>query len=102
MARILRQAPEDSRENSERVGRNRTIRLMQEQGLCARARKRFTCTTVSNHDQPVGERARPELRCRAPDQRRVGDTTEMLTSGDGEFFLSAIVICSRGSASAGP
>ena len=32
---------EDLREQGEKVGRNRVIRLMQEDGLRARARKRF-------------------------------------------------------------
>ena len=37
----------------ERVRRKRVIRLMQEDGLQARRRKRFKCTTMSDHDQPV-------------------------------------------------
>ena len=36
------------------VSRKRVIRLMQQQGLKARVRKRFKCTTNSDHDQPVG------------------------------------------------
>ena len=37
----------------ERVSRKRVVRLMQEDGLKARVRKRFKCTTMSDHDQPV-------------------------------------------------
>ena len=44
---------EDLLEQQERVSRKRVIRLMQEDGLRARVRKRFTCTTMSDHDQPV-------------------------------------------------
>ena len=44
---------EDLIEQEERVSRKRVIRLMQEDGLEARARKRFKCTTMSDHDQPV-------------------------------------------------
>ena len=44
---------EDLREQEERVSRKRIIRLMQEDGLEARARKRFKHTTMSDHDQPV-------------------------------------------------
>ena len=44
---------EDLLEQQERVSRKRVIRLMQEDGLKARARKRFKCTTMSDHDQPV-------------------------------------------------
>ena len=42
-----------SLEQQERVSRKRVIRLMQEDGLKARARKRFKRTTMSDHDQPV-------------------------------------------------
>ena len=44
---------EDLIEQDEQVSRKRVIRLMQEDGLKARARKRFKLTTMSDHDQPV-------------------------------------------------
>jgi transposase InsO family protein len=44
---------EDLLEAGEKIGRNRVIRLMQSEGLEARARKRFKCTTMSDHDQPI-------------------------------------------------
>ena len=44
---------EDLIEQDEQVSRKRVIRLMQEDGLKARTRKRFTVTTMSDHDQPV-------------------------------------------------
>ena len=37
----------------ERVSRKRVVRFMQEEGLKARVRKRYTHTTMSDHDQPV-------------------------------------------------
>ena len=37
----------------ERVSRKRVVRLMQEEGLQARVRKRYTPTTMSDHDHPV-------------------------------------------------
>ena len=43
----------DLREQRVHVSRKRVVRLMQEDGLQARARKRFTCTTMSDHGQPV-------------------------------------------------
>src|SRR5258706_8851538 len=46
---------EDLRESGEHVGRNRVVRLMQLDGLRARARKRFKCTTMSEHEQPVAD-----------------------------------------------
>jgi transposase InsO family protein len=83
---------EDLREAGEQVGRNRVIRLMQEQGLRARARKRFKCTTMSDHDQPVAANILDrEFEADAPNQRWVGDTTEMLTTSGGKFYLAAIV-----------
>ena len=44
---------EDLREQDEHVSRTRVVRLMQEDGLVARRRKRYTLTTMSDHDQPV-------------------------------------------------
>lgn len=84
---------EDLRDDhGEKVGRNRVIRLMQEEGLHARPRKRFKCTTMSDHDQPVAANILDrEFEADAPNQRWVGDTTEMLTSSGGKFYLAAII-----------
>jgi transposase InsO family protein len=38
-----------------RVGKNRIARLMRENGLSRRARKRFRSTTQSNHKKPIAE-----------------------------------------------
>lgn len=83
---------EDLREDGEKIGRNRIIRLMRSDGLRARPRKRFKCTTNSDHDQPVA----PNILARnfdaeAPNQRWVGDTTEMLTVTGAKFYLAAII-----------
>ena len=43
---------EDLIEQDEQVSRKRVVRLMQEEGLVARARKRYKVTTMSDHDQP--------------------------------------------------
>jgi transposase InsO family protein len=84
---------EDLRDDhGEKVGRNRVIRLMQEEGLRARARKRFKCTTMSDHDQPIAANLLGrEFTADAPNQRWVGDTTEMLTVNGAKFYLAAIV-----------
>ncbi len=83
---------EDLREEGERVGRNRIIRLMREEGLQARVRKRFKGTTMSDHGQPVaGNVLDREFEAAAPNQRWVSDTTEMLTVGGGKFYLAAVV-----------
>ncbi|MGD0053437.1 MAG: IS3 family transposase, partial [Vulcanimicrobiaceae bacterium] len=76
----------------ERVSRKRIIRLMQQQGLKARVRRRYRCTTMSEHDQPVA----PNLLARrfeadAPNERWVGDTTELRVGDSGRIFLAAVV-----------
>jgi len=75
----------------ERVGRNRVIRLMQEEKLVARVRRRYRSTTMSDHEQPVAANLlNREFEAAAPNQRWVGDTTELLTA-TGKFYLAAIV-----------
>jgi transposase InsO family protein len=68
------------------------IRLMQEDGLQARVRKRFTCTTMSDHDQPVAANllAR-QFTADAANQRWVGDTTEFVIGESGKLYLAAIL-----------
>jgi transposase InsO family protein len=83
---------EDLLERKERVSRKRVIRLMQEDGLKARVRKRFTCTTMSDHDQPVAENLLDrQFTAEAPNQRWVGDTTEFVIGETGKLYLAAIL-----------
>jgi transposase InsO family protein len=79
--------------NGEHVSRKRVIRLMQEQGLKARARRRYKCTTMSDHDQPVAANLLDrQFEAERPDQRWVGDTTELLVGpGRSKLYLAAIV-----------
>jgi putative transposase len=75
----------------EGVGRNRVIKLMQAEGIVARVRRRYRSTTMSEHDQPVAANIlNRDFTATAPNQRWVGDTTEMLTAS-GKFYLAAIV-----------
>jgi putative transposase len=75
----------------EHVGRNRVIRLMQDGKLVARVRRRYRSTTVSDHEQPVAANLlNREFEATAPNQRWVGDTTELLTL-TGKFYLAAIL-----------
>ena len=39
--------------HDEHVSRKRVIRLMQQEGLKARVRRRYKCTTMSDHNQPI-------------------------------------------------
>jgi transposase InsO family protein len=73
------------------VGRKRVARLMRQEGLRARPRRRFKCTTMSDHDQPVAANLLDRnFQATAPDQKWVGDTTELLT-GNGKLFLAVIL-----------
>jgi transposase InsO family protein len=73
------------------VSRKRIIRLMQQQGLKARVRKRFKCTTNSNHDQPVAANLLDRnFEADRPNQKWVSDTTELATS-NGKLFLAVVL-----------
>ena len=75
-----------------RISPKRVARLMQEDGLKARARKRFKMTTMSDHDQPVAANLLDrQFEARSPNQRWVGDTTELLIGTGGKLYLAAIL-----------
>ncbi len=83
---------EDLQEQEIQVSRKRVVRLMQEQGLKARARKRFKSTTMSDHDQPVAANLlNQEFTAAAPNQRWVGDTTEFVVGNSGKLYLAVIL-----------
>src|SRR3954447_18327734 len=83
---------EDLLEQQEPVSRKRVIRLMQEDGLQARTRKRFTCTTMSDHDQPVAANLLDrQFTAARPNRRWVGDTTEFVIGESGKLYLAAIL-----------
>ena len=83
---------EDLIEQQEVVGRKRVIRLMREDGLVARARKRYKVTTMSDHDQPVAANLlNQQFEAAAPNQRWVGDTTEFVIGSSGKLYLAAIL-----------
>ena len=83
---------EDLIEQQEQVSRKRVIRLMQADGLKARARKRYKVTTMSDHDQPVAANllAR-QFAAQAPNQRWVSDTTEFVIGSSGKLYLAAVL-----------
>jgi transposase InsO family protein len=83
---------EDLREQHEHVSRKRVVRLMQEEGLKARLRKRYTVTTMSDHDQPVAANLLDrQFTAETPNQRWVGDTTEFVIGSSGKLYLAAIL-----------
>jgi putative transposase len=78
--------------HGEHVSRKRIVRLMQEQGIQARARRRYKCTTMSDHDQPVAPNLLDrQFEAPAPNVRWVGDTTELVVGETGRLFLAAII-----------
>jgi putative transposase len=79
------------KKQGEPVSRKRVIRLMQEEGLVGRARRRFKHTTDSNHTLPVAANLLDrDFTAITPNQRWVGDTTE-LTTPSGKLYLAAIL-----------
>jgi transposase InsO family protein len=83
---------EDLLEQHEHVSRKRVVRLMQEDGLVARLRKRYKLTTMSDHDQPVAANLLDrQFGADAPNQRWVGDTTEFVIGSSGKLYLAAIL-----------
>ena len=83
---------EDLIEQHEPISRKRVIRLMQEEGRAARARKRFKSTTMSDHDQPVAANLLDrQFLAAAPNRRWVGDTTEFVIGESGKLYLAAIL-----------
>jgi putative transposase len=73
-------------------GRNRIARLMREQNLSGRQRKRFRIrTTDSNHDLPIAPNRLAEAESpKAPNQIWVGDITYILTT-EGWLYLASVM-----------
>ena len=79
-------------EHGEAVSRKRVIRLMQEDGLVARRRKRFRCTTMSDHPHPVAANVlNRDFHADAPNRRWVGDTTEFVIGEHGKLYLAVLL-----------
>lgn len=79
--------------NGVQVSRKRVIRLMQADGLVGRQRRRYKCTTMSDHDQPVAANLLDRrFEADAPNQRWVGDTTELyIGESRAKLYLAAIL-----------
>jgi transposase InsO family protein len=76
----------------QRHGRNRIARLMREQGLCGRQKKRYrVVTTDSHHDQPIAPNRLAEVpAAQRPDQIWVADITYVWTT-QGWVYVAAIL-----------
>ena len=74
------------------MSRKRVVRLMRTDGLTARMRKRYTVTTMSDHDQPVAANVlAQDFVADAPNQRWVADTTEFVIGRSGKLYLAAVL-----------
>ena len=83
---------DDFIEWGEHVSRKRLIRLMQEDSLKARVRKRYKVTTDSNHDQPIAANLlQQQFTAEQPNQRWVGDTSELRIGEHGKAYLAVIL-----------
>jgi transposase InsO family protein len=73
------------------ISRKRVIRLMQQQGLKGKTRRRWVKTTDSNHSLPVAPNllAR-DFKARAPNQRWVCDITYLRTR-EGWLYLAVVL-----------
>ena len=83
---------DDFIEWGEHVSRKRLIRLMQEDGLKARVRKRYKVTTMSDHDQPIADNLLQQaFTAERPNQRWVGDTSELRIGESGKAYLAVVL-----------
>jgi putative transposase len=85
------------RSQGRRHGRNRIARLMREQGICGRQRKRYrVVTTDSNHDQPIAPNRLAELPApERPDQIWVADITYVSTAQGWAYVAAVLDLYSR-------
>jgi putative transposase len=79
-----------------RVGRHRVARLMRENGIRAKAPKRFRVTTKSDHEHAVAENVlERRFWAKEPDQAWVSDISYVWTK-EGWLYLAVILdLCSR-------
>jgi transposase InsO family protein len=84
------------RRDGRHVSQKRVARLMREQGLFARVRRRFKTTTDSDHDEPIAPNlVAREFMAEKPGQVMVGDTTAIETK-EGWLFLAILLdLCTR-------
>jgi putative transposase len=76
-----------------RVSRKRVVRLMQREALVARKRRRYKCTTMSDHDQPVADNLlQRAFNAATPNRRWVGDTTELLIGESRAKLYLAVIL----------
>jgi putative transposase len=82
----------DLQEDGEAVSEKRVARLMREEGIQGKVRRRFKNTTMSDHTDPIAPNVLDrEFTAAGPNQRWVGDTSEFLIGEHGKLYLAAIL-----------
>jgi len=82
---------DELREEGERVSRKRVCRLMKEQDLRGKRRRRFRVTTQSEHDDPIAPNVLDrDFTASAPNQKWVGDITYIWTR-EGWLYLAVLI-----------
>ena len=75
------------------ISKKRIVRLMQEADLVARRRKRFKAWSVAESDQPIpGNILDRRFEAEAPNQRWVGDTTELVIGASSSRLFLAVIL----------
>jgi len=85
------------RSQGQRHGRNRIGRLMREQGLCGRQKKRYRVqTTDSKHDEPIAPNHLAQAPAATqPDQLWVADITYVAAAGNWVYVAAILDLYSR-------
>ena len=82
---------DDLREDGEHVGKKRVERLMRHNGIVGKRRRRFTCTTNSNHDKKVAPNLlKQQFDVVRPDAVWASDITQLHTP-EGWWYLAIVL-----------
>jgi transposase InsO family protein len=86
-----RRIREDMIADGEAISRMRSSRLMKQQGLESKTKRKFKATTNSEHDRPVAANLLDrEFRVERPDSVYAGDITYIQT-GEGWLYLAVLI-----------
>jgi transposase InsO family protein len=82
----------DLQEDGEAVSEKRVARLMREEGIRGKVRRRFKNTTMSDHTDPIAPNVLArDFTAAGPNQRWVSDTSEFRIGNHGKLYLAAIL-----------
>jgi transposase InsO family protein len=82
---------DDLRDDGERVGKKRVERLMRHNGIVGKRRRKFTCTTNSDHDKKVAPNLlKRQFDVDRPDGVWASDITQLWTP-EGWWYLAIVL-----------